>query len=69
MDSKQELLQGALTKMNQEGDFRAAVLTLEDGLPLASSPASYDDEKAAAMVILLNKAAKHIITPDGVGSA
>jgi len=60
MDSKQELWQKALSKMNQEGDFRAAVLTLEDGLPLASSPAHYDDEKAAAMVTLLNGTVKRI---------
>jgi predicted regulator of Ras-like GTPase activity (Roadblock/LC7/MglB family) len=60
MDSKQALWETALRKMNKEGDFRAAVLTFEDGLPLASSPAHYEDEKAAAMVTLLNGTAKRI---------
>jgi len=46
--------------MTKEGDFKAAVLSLEDGLPLVSTPAHYEDEMAAAMVTLLNETAKRI---------
>lgn len=60
MGSKQELWEKTLRKMNKEGDFKAAVLSLEDGLPLVSSPAHYEDETAAAMVTLLNETAKRI---------
>lgn len=60
MDSKQELWKKALRTMAKEGDFKAAVLSLEDGLPLVSTPAHYEDETAAAMVTLLNETAKRI---------
>ncbi len=60
MDSKQKLWEKALHKMNKEGNFKAAVLSLEDGLPLVSSPAHYEDETAAAMVTLLNETVKRI---------
>jgi len=60
MDSKQELWKKALRTMTKEGDFKAAVLSLEDGLPLVSTPAHYEDEMAAAMVTLLNETAKRI---------
>lgn len=60
MDSKQELWKKALRTMTKEGDFKAAVLSLEDGLPLVSTPAHYEDETAAAMVTLLNETAKRI---------
>lgn len=60
MASKQELFVEILNKMNREGSFDAAVLSLKDGLPLASSPTHYEDETAAAMVTLLNETAKRI---------
>jgi predicted regulator of Ras-like GTPase activity (Roadblock/LC7/MglB family) len=60
MSSKQELFEEILYTMNQQGDFEAAVLSVKDGMPLASSPAHYEDEMAAAMVTLLNEAAKKI---------
>ena len=60
MDSKQELWEKALHKMNKEGNFKAAVLSLEDGLPLVSSPAHYEDETTAAMVALLSETVKRI---------
>jgi predicted regulator of Ras-like GTPase activity (Roadblock/LC7/MglB family) len=60
MGSKQELFEKILYSMNQQGNFEAAVLSVKDGMPLASSPAHYEDEMAAAMVTLLNEAAKKI---------
>jgi len=60
MSSKQELFEEILYKMNKEGNFEAAMLSMQDGLPLASSPAHYEDEMAAALVTLLNEAAKKI---------
>jgi predicted regulator of Ras-like GTPase activity (Roadblock/LC7/MglB family) len=60
MGSKQELFEEILYTMNQQGRFEAAVLSVKDGMPLASSPAHYEDEMAAAMVTLLNEAAKKI---------
>jgi predicted regulator of Ras-like GTPase activity (Roadblock/LC7/MglB family) len=60
MGSKQELFEEVLYTMNQQGNFEAAVLSVKDGMPLASSPAHYEDEMAAAMVTLLNEAAKKI---------
>ena len=44
--------------MNRAGDFKTAVLSTTEGLSLASAPAGYKDEMAAAMVALLNKVAK-----------
>lgn len=60
MGSKQELWEKSLRKMIREGDFKAAVLSLEDGLPLVSAPGHYEDETAAAMVTLLNETTKRI---------
>jgi predicted regulator of Ras-like GTPase activity (Roadblock/LC7/MglB family) len=60
MDSIQELCEKILHKMNSEGNFKASVLSMRDGLPLASSPPHYEDETAAAMVTLLNETAKRI---------
>jgi predicted regulator of Ras-like GTPase activity (Roadblock/LC7/MglB family) len=60
MGSKQELFEEILYTMNQQGNFEAAVLSVKDGMSLASSPAHYKDEMAAAMVTLLNEAAKKI---------
>jgi predicted regulator of Ras-like GTPase activity (Roadblock/LC7/MglB family) len=60
MGSKQELWEKALRTMSKEGDFKAAVLSFEDGLPLVSAPVHYEDETAAAMVTLLNETAKQI---------
>lgn len=60
MSSKQELWKKTLRTMNKEGDFKAAVLSLEDGLPLVSAPSHYEDEIAAAMVTLLNETTKRI---------
>jgi predicted regulator of Ras-like GTPase activity (Roadblock/LC7/MglB family) len=60
MSSKQELFEEILYTMNQQGHFEAAVLSVKDGMSLASSPAHYEDEMAAAMVTLLNEAAKKI---------
>ena len=60
MGSKQERFENVLHKMNREGSFVAAVLSLKDGLPLASSPAHYEDETTAAMVTLLSETVKRI---------
>ncbi len=55
---KQHAFEKILQEMNRAGGFRAAVLSTTEGLPLASSPADYEDEMAAAIVALLNKAAR-----------
>lgn len=60
MASKQELFEKILSKMNEEGNFDAAVISLKDGLPLASSPIHYEDDMTAAMVTLLNEAVHKI---------
>ena len=60
MASKQELFEQILNKMNEEGNFDAAVLSLKDGLPLASSQLQYKDDMAAVMVTVLNEAAHKI---------
>jgi predicted regulator of Ras-like GTPase activity (Roadblock/LC7/MglB family) len=60
MASKQELFEEILNKLNEEGQFDAAVLSLKDGLPLASSQLHYEDDMAAVMVTLLNEAAHKI---------
>ena len=60
MSSKQELLEEILYAMNTEGNFEAAMLSMKDGLPLASSPAQYEDDMAAAMVTMLNETVKRI---------
>ena len=61
MASKQELFEEILNKMNEVGNFNAAVLSVKDGLPLASSRLLYKkDDIAAAMVTLLNDAAHKI---------
>jgi predicted regulator of Ras-like GTPase activity (Roadblock/LC7/MglB family) len=60
MGSKQELFEEALAKMNQKGNFMAAMLSLKDGLPLASSPPHYEDEIAAAMVTMLNETVRRL---------
>ena len=54
---KQIAFEKTLQEMNRAGDFKAAVLSTAEGLPLASAPAGYKDEMTAAMVGLLNKAA------------
>ena len=60
MASKQELFEEILNMMNEKGNFDAAVLSMRDGLPLASSPTHYEDDIAAVMVTLLNDAAQKI---------
>jgi predicted regulator of Ras-like GTPase activity (Roadblock/LC7/MglB family) len=60
MASKQELFEEILNRMNEKGNFDAAVLSMRDGLPLASSPTHYEDDIAAVMVTLLNDAAQKI---------
>jgi predicted regulator of Ras-like GTPase activity (Roadblock/LC7/MglB family) len=60
MASKQELFEKILKKMNEDGNFDAAVLSLKDGLPLASSQLHYEDDMAAVMVTVLNEAAHKI---------
>jgi predicted regulator of Ras-like GTPase activity (Roadblock/LC7/MglB family) len=60
MNSKQELLEEILYAMNAEGNFDTAMLSIKDGLPLASSPAQYEDDMAAAMVTMLNETVKRI---------
>ncbi|OGP52765.1 MAG: hypothetical protein A2Y65_03640 [Deltaproteobacteria bacterium RBG_13_52_11] len=60
MGSKQELFEKTLSTMNQEGDFVAAMLSMKDGLPLASSPSQYEDTMAAAMVTLLDETANKL---------
>jgi len=60
MASKQELFEEILNRMNEKGNFDAAMLSMRDGLPLASSPTHYEDDMAAVMVTLLNDAAQKI---------
>ena len=55
---KQVAFENILQAMNHAGNFKAAVLSTTEGLPLASAPAGYEDEMAAAMVALLNKTAR-----------
>ena len=45
-----------LTWLTENAGMKAAVLVSPDGLPMASSPADYDADTAAAMVGLLQKA-------------
>lgn len=54
---KQVAFEQILREMNHAGYFKAAVLSNTEGLSLASAPASYEDEMAAAMVALLNEVA------------
>ncbi|HID64150.1 MAG TPA: hypothetical protein EYP49_15635 [Anaerolineae bacterium] len=54
---KQAAFEKILREMRRVGDFKAAVLSTTDGLSLASAPADYEDEMAAAIVALLNKVA------------
>jgi predicted regulator of Ras-like GTPase activity (Roadblock/LC7/MglB family) len=60
MSSTQEQFEEILYAMKREGNFEAAMLSMKDGLPLASSPAHYEDDIAAAMVTLLNETVKRI---------
>jgi predicted regulator of Ras-like GTPase activity (Roadblock/LC7/MglB family) len=55
---KQGAFEKILREMNHAGDFKAAVLSTTEGLSLASAPAGYEDEMAAAMVALLNEVAR-----------
>ena len=55
---KQVAFEKILQEMNRAGDFKTAVLSTTEGLSLASAPAGYKDEMAAAMVALLNKVAR-----------
>jgi predicted regulator of Ras-like GTPase activity (Roadblock/LC7/MglB family) len=55
---KQVVFEKILQEINRAGDFKAAVLSTTEGLSLASAPANYKDEMAAAMVALLNKVTK-----------
>jgi len=55
---KQVAFEKILREMNHAGDFKAAVLATTEGLSLASTPAGYEDEMAAAMVALLNEVAR-----------
>ncbi|MBN1979579.1 MAG: roadblock/LC7 domain-containing protein [Anaerolineae bacterium] len=48
-------LQEILGKMSESGDFQAVILASKDGLPVATEPADYDSEIAAAAVALLRK--------------
>lgn len=48
-------LQEILYEMNESGDFQAVILASKDGLPVATEPADYDSEVAAAAVALLQK--------------
>jgi predicted regulator of Ras-like GTPase activity (Roadblock/LC7/MglB family) len=55
---KQVAFEKILREMNHAGYFKAAVLSTTEGLSLASAPASYEDDMAAAMVALLNEVAR-----------
>jgi predicted regulator of Ras-like GTPase activity (Roadblock/LC7/MglB family) len=55
---KQVAFEKILQEMNRAGDFKAALLSTTEGLSLASAPAGYEDEMAAATVALLNKVAR-----------
>jgi predicted regulator of Ras-like GTPase activity (Roadblock/LC7/MglB family) len=41
--------------MNASGQFQAVILASKDGLPIATEPADYDSQVAAATVALLRK--------------
>jgi predicted regulator of Ras-like GTPase activity (Roadblock/LC7/MglB family) len=55
-----------LQKMNDQGHFKAAVLTGNDGLPIATVPFSYDKDTTAAMVALLQRVSKEARTQLGM---
>ncbi len=44
-----------LREMHEAGNFKISVLVSREGLPIATAPADYDSELAAAMVALLQK--------------
>jgi predicted regulator of Ras-like GTPase activity (Roadblock/LC7/MglB family) len=48
-------LEEILREMSARGNFEAAVLTSLDGLPIATVPADYESEVAAAMVAMLQQ--------------
>jgi predicted regulator of Ras-like GTPase activity (Roadblock/LC7/MglB family) len=48
-------LVGILHAMHEAGHFRAVVLASADGLPIATTPAGYDSDLAAALVAMLRK--------------
>jgi predicted regulator of Ras-like GTPase activity (Roadblock/LC7/MglB family) len=58
---KQVAFEKILQEMNRAGDFKAALLSTTEGLSLASAPAGYEDEMAAATVALLNKVARQAL--------
>lgn len=47
-----------LEQMTRNGEFTAAVLASDEGLPLASVPSPYDSDAAAAMVALLQSVSR-----------
>jgi len=47
-----------LRKMNEQGNFKAAILASGDGLPIATAPSTYDTDTTAAMVALLQSVSK-----------
>lgn len=47
-----------LEQMTQNGDFTAAVLASDEGLPLASVPEPYDSDAAAAIVAMLQSVSR-----------
>lgn len=44
-----------LRRMQESEQFRAVVLASADGLPIATAPAGYDSDLAAALVAVLRK--------------
>jgi predicted regulator of Ras-like GTPase activity (Roadblock/LC7/MglB family) len=55
LQSEAALLAGILRTMHQAGQFQAVVLASADGLPIATTPAGYDSDVAAALVAMLRK--------------
>ena len=47
-----------LLSLHKEGQFEAAVLASGEGLPIATVPANYNTDKAAAMIAMLKRVSK-----------
>jgi predicted regulator of Ras-like GTPase activity (Roadblock/LC7/MglB family) len=51
-------LDDLLLTLHEQGQFEAAVLASGEGLPIATVPANFDTDKAAAMMAMLKRVSK-----------
>ena len=47
-----------LFTLHEQGQFETAVLASVEGLPIATVPANFDTDKAAAMIAMLKRVSK-----------